>query len=58
MSLPQVVSRDEWLVARKELLAEEKAMTKAGMHIMLGPEWNEACPGARFTLTTSATWRI
>lgn len=24
MSLPQVVSRDEWLVARKELLAEEK----------------------------------
>ncbi|MGH3926446.1 MAG: DUF899 domain-containing protein, partial [Pseudonocardiaceae bacterium] len=29
MSLPQVVSRDEWLVARKELLAEEKAMTRA-----------------------------
>ncbi|MGH3896714.1 MAG: DUF899 family protein [Pseudonocardiaceae bacterium] len=29
MSLPQVVSRDEWLVARKELLAEEKTMTKA-----------------------------
>ncbi len=29
MSLPQVVSRDEWLVARKELLAEEKALTRA-----------------------------
>jgi predicted dithiol-disulfide oxidoreductase (DUF899 family) len=29
MSLPQVVSRGEWLVARKELLAEEKAMTRA-----------------------------
>ena len=29
MSLPKVVSRDEWLAARKELLAEEKAMTRA-----------------------------
>jgi predicted dithiol-disulfide oxidoreductase (DUF899 family) len=29
MSLPQVASRHEWLVARKELLAEEKAMTRA-----------------------------
>jgi predicted dithiol-disulfide oxidoreductase (DUF899 family) len=29
MSLPRVVSRDEWLVARKELLAEEKALTRA-----------------------------
>ena len=29
MSLPRVVSRDEWLAARKELLAEEKAMTRA-----------------------------
>jgi len=29
MSLPQVMSRDEWLVARKELLVEEKAMTRA-----------------------------
>ena len=29
MSLPKVVSRDEWLSARKELLAEEKAMTRA-----------------------------
>lgn len=28
MVLPQVVSCDEWLVARKELLAEEKAMTR------------------------------
>jgi predicted dithiol-disulfide oxidoreductase (DUF899 family) len=29
MSLPRVVSRDEWLAARKALLAEEKAMTRA-----------------------------
>jgi predicted dithiol-disulfide oxidoreductase (DUF899 family) len=29
MSLPEVVSRDEWLVARKELLAKEKEMTYA-----------------------------
>ena len=29
MALPQVVSQDEWLAARKELLAEEKAMTRA-----------------------------
>ena len=29
MSLPTVVSRDEWLTARKELLAEEKALTRA-----------------------------
>ena len=28
MSLPQVVTRDEWLVARKELLAKEKQLTK------------------------------
>jgi predicted dithiol-disulfide oxidoreductase (DUF899 family) len=29
MSLPPVVSRDEWLAARRALLAEEKAMTRA-----------------------------
>ena len=29
MSLPRVVSREEWLAARKELLAEEKALTRA-----------------------------
>jgi predicted dithiol-disulfide oxidoreductase (DUF899 family) len=29
MSLPHVVSRDEWLVARKELLAKEKELTRA-----------------------------
>ncbi|MFC0110862.1 DUF899 domain-containing protein [Kibdelosporangium aridum] len=29
MSLPQVVSRDEWLAARQELLVKEKAATKA-----------------------------
>jgi len=29
MSLPTVVGREEWLAARKELLLEEKAMTRA-----------------------------
>ena len=29
MNLPQVVSRDEWLTARKELLAKEKEATRA-----------------------------
>ena len=29
MSLPQVVSREEWVAARKELLAKEKAFTRA-----------------------------
>jgi predicted dithiol-disulfide oxidoreductase (DUF899 family) len=29
MSLPKIVSREEWLVARKQLLDEEKAMTRA-----------------------------
>jgi len=29
MSLPQIVSREEWTRARKELLAKEKAMTRA-----------------------------
>jgi predicted dithiol-disulfide oxidoreductase (DUF899 family) len=29
VSLPRIVDRDEWLVARKELLEEEKALTRA-----------------------------
>ena len=29
MNLPQVVSRDEWLAARKELLTREKELTRA-----------------------------
>jgi predicted dithiol-disulfide oxidoreductase (DUF899 family) len=29
MTLPQVVSREEWLAARKELLAKEKELTRA-----------------------------
>ena len=28
MALPRIASRDEWLAARKQLLAEEKAMTR------------------------------
>ena len=30
MNLPQVVSREEWLAARKELLAKEKELTRQG----------------------------
>lgn len=30
MNLPQVVSQDEWLAARKELLAREKEATRDG----------------------------
>ncbi|MGO4838323.1 DUF899 family protein, partial [Rhizobiaceae sp. 2RAB30] len=29
MTLPDIVSREEWLAARKALLAKEKAMTRA-----------------------------
>src|SRR3954453_694810 len=29
MSLPKIVSRSEWVAARKQLLAKEKAMTRA-----------------------------
>ncbi len=29
MNLPQVVSREEWQVARQQLLAKEKAATRA-----------------------------
>src|SRR4051794_3641145 len=29
MSLPQIASREEWEAARKQLLEEEKAMTRA-----------------------------
>jgi predicted dithiol-disulfide oxidoreductase (DUF899 family) len=28
MSLPRVLSRDEWVVARQQLLAREKALTR------------------------------
>ena len=28
MSLPRVVSRDEWVIARKELLVKEKELTR------------------------------
>ncbi|MCZ4495190.1 MAG: hypothetical protein JWP53_4121, partial [Conexibacter sp.] len=29
MSLPEMVTQEQWLVARKELLAKEKAATRA-----------------------------
>ena len=29
MSLPEITSQDEWLVARKELLEREKELTRA-----------------------------
>lgn len=31
MSFPQIVSREDWLVARKELLAREKSSPGSGM---------------------------
>jgi predicted dithiol-disulfide oxidoreductase (DUF899 family) len=41
MSLPQVVSRPEWLEARQQLLAAEKRQTRERD----GPDWDAACPG-------------
>ena len=32
MSLPDVVTRDEWVAARKALLDKEKALTASVMH--------------------------
>ena len=50
MSLPKVVSHDEWLAARKALLAEEKAMTKAATRSTPSAA---SCRWSRSTRTTS-----
>ncbi len=41
-----VVSQEEWLQARKELLDEEKSLTRQLVvyHFMFGPDWAEGCP--------------
>src|SRR5207302_6850692 len=89
---PKIVSREEWLVARKKLLAREKQLTRERdavaaqrrqlpwvkveknyvfegpngkvtltdlfngktqliiCHLMLGPDWQEACPSCSFNM--------
>ena len=34
-NLPEVVSREDWLAARKELLAQEKDVTRARDRVMI-----------------------
>jgi predicted dithiol-disulfide oxidoreductase (DUF899 family) len=55
MTEHKVDSREEWLAARIELLAEAKALTRAGRsqllvyHLMFGPDDEAACEGCSFT---------
>ena len=37
MSLPSIATRDEWIVARRELLAKEKDLTKRRDELNVGP---------------------
>ena len=60
MSLPQITSRAEWLVARKELLVEEKDLTTRRDRFKTRSV--AACPWSRSRRTTSlkaptARWR-
>lgn len=49
MEMPKVVSREEWLRARKDLLAKEKELTQLLVqHFMLGPGWEQGCPSCSF----------
>ena len=50
MSLPDIVSREEWLAARKQLLAKEKAMTRAARRAQ--HQAPRAADGARSTRST------
>ena len=50
MSLPQVVSRDEWLVARRALLAKRSDDTR--VRDALNADGREAADGARSRRTT------
>jgi predicted dithiol-disulfide oxidoreductase (DUF899 family) len=60
MSLPQVVSRDEWVAARTQLLAREKEYTRAGdalsaerrrmPMVAIDKEYAFEGPGGRLTL--------
>lgn len=47
MSLPKVVAREEWLAARKALLAEEKDLTRQRDSLMFDPEWEDGCQSCR-----------
>jgi predicted dithiol-disulfide oxidoreductase (DUF899 family) len=46
MALPKIVSPNEWLAARKELLAKEKAFSR--YHLMFDPKWEAACKSCSF----------
>jgi hypothetical protein len=53
MDRPRVVSRDEWLAARKELLVREKQATRVKDAVdthrrALSPARADSCPGSRF----------
>ncbi len=50
MNLPNVVSRDAWLVARKELLAREKEAT---VHLATAGPWRPSLKVAR-----SPSWQV
>ena len=52
MSLPDVVSREQWLEARRELLAQEKEFTRR--HDALNAA---ACPWCASTRSTSSRAR-
>ena len=53
MSLPDIVSREEWREARVALLEKEKAMTRA--RDALSAERRRRSPGTRRTAATSTT---
>jgi hypothetical protein len=50
MTLPMVVSRDEWLVARKELLAKEKQLVNGSAGLVVTDGGRPAAVVA-FTIT-------
>jgi len=47
MSLPEVVTREEWLVARKDLLVWEKEMTRRLDTLSADRRWLPMVPGYR-----------
>ena len=53
MSLPRIATRDEWLAARKDLLAKEKALTR--QRDALNAERRGTCRWSRSTRTTRST---
>ena len=53
MSLPRIVTRDEWLVARKQLLSKEKDLTR--QRDALNAERRNLLRWSRSKRTTSST---